>query len=39
MEYRLVYQLFPRSFGVTDEIRDVMSCFEKNYEKIDWLPK
>ena len=39
MEYHLVYQLFPRSFGVTDEIRDVMSCFEKNYEKIDCLPK
>lgn len=34
MEYQLVYQLFPRSFGVTDEIRAVISCFEKNYEKI-----
>lgn len=39
MEYRLVYQLFPRSFGVTEEIKEVISCFEKNYEKIDWLPK
>jgi hypothetical protein len=34
MEYQLVYQLFPRSFGITDEIRDVIFCFAKNYEKI-----
>mgnify|MGYP000051670870 FL=1 len=34
MEYRLVYQLFPRSFGVTEEIKEVISCFEKNYEQI-----
>lgn len=34
MEYQLVYQLFPRSFGVTDEIKAVISCFEKNYEQI-----
>lgn len=34
IEYQLVYQLFPRSFGITDEIRAVVSCFEKNYEKI-----
>ena len=34
MEYQLVYQLFPRSFGITDEIRAVISCFEKNYEQI-----
>jgi len=34
MEYELVYQLFPRSFGITDEIRAVITCFEKNYEKI-----
>ena len=34
MEYELKYQLFPRSFGITEEIRDVVSCFEKNYEKI-----
>jgi hypothetical protein len=33
-QYQLVYQLFPRSFGITDEIRAVVSCFEKNYEKI-----
>lgn len=33
-DYQLVYQLFPRSFGVTDEIRSVVSCFEKNYDKI-----
>jgi hypothetical protein len=34
MEYQLVYQLFPRSFGITDEIRAVISCFEKHYEEI-----
>jgi len=33
MEYQLVYQLFPRSFGITDEIRSVISCFEKHYEE------
>ena len=33
-DYQLVYQLFPRSFGITDEIRAVISCFEKNYEQI-----
>jgi len=25
MEYRLVYQLFPRSFGITEEIRLVIA--------------
>lgn len=34
IEYKLVYQLFPRSFGVTDEIRAVIACFERNYDKI-----
>jgi len=34
MNYQLVYQLFPRSFGITDEIKDVIACFEMNYEKI-----
>ena len=34
MEYELVYQLFPRSFGITNEVRDVISCFEKNYDAI-----
>ena len=34
INYQLVYQLFPRSFGITDEIRAVISCFEKNYEQI-----
>lgn len=34
MEYQLVYQLFPRSFGVTSEIEGVITCFEKNYEFI-----
>ena len=34
MEYHLVYQLFPRSFGINDEIKSVIECFEKNYESI-----
>ncbi|OFY90287.1 MAG: hypothetical protein A3K10_09725 [Bacteroidetes bacterium RIFCSPLOWO2_12_FULL_31_6] len=34
MEYQLVYQLFPRSFGITEEIKAVVSCFEKNYDEI-----
>lgn len=34
MEYQLVYQLFPRSFGITEEIKAIVSCFEKNYEFI-----
>lgn len=34
MDYQLVYQLFPRSFGITDEIKDIIKCFEKNYEQI-----
>lgn len=34
MDYQLVYQLFPRSFGITDEIRNVISCFEKHYDEI-----
>ena len=34
MDYQLVYQLFPRSFGITDEVRAVIFCFEKNYEQI-----
>lgn len=34
IEYQLVYQLFPRSFGITEEIKDVISCFEKNYPQI-----
>ena len=29
MEYHLVYQLFPRSFGINDEIKSVIECFEK----------
>ena len=28
MEYHLVYQLF-RSFGINDEIKSVIECFEK----------
>ena len=34
MEYHLVYQLFPRSFGINNEIKSVIECFEKNYESI-----
>ena len=34
MDYQLLYQLFPRSFGITDEVKAVISCFEKNYEQI-----
>jgi hypothetical protein len=30
MEYQLVYQLFPRSFGITEDIKAVIACFEKN---------
>lgn len=29
------YQLFPRSFGVTDGILEVINCFEKNHVHID----
>lgn len=31
----LRYQLFPRSFGITDEVREVILCFEKNHHYID----
>lgn len=34
MIHELQYQLFPRSFGVTDEIKAVIQCFEKNYNQI-----
>ena len=34
MEYHLVYQLFPRSCGINNEIKSVIECFEKNYESI-----
>jgi hypothetical protein len=30
----LNYQLFPRSFGITSEVEDVIKCFALNYEKI-----
>ena len=29
------YQLFPRSFGITEQIREVIGCFEKNFDSID----
>ena len=32
-KYELVYQLFPRSFGINDEINAVINCFAKNYEQ------
>ncbi len=34
IEYELVYQLFPRSFGITDEVKAVIRCFETHYESI-----
>ena len=34
-KYELVYQLFPRSFGITDEMREVINCFERNYNQIE----
>jgi hypothetical protein len=30
----LNYQLFPRSFGITVEVKAVIDCFEKSYDKI-----
>ncbi len=30
----LRYQLFPRSFGITFEVMQVINCFEKHYEEI-----
>ena len=30
----LKYQLFPRSLSISPEIRSVITCFEKNYDKI-----
>lgn len=29
------YQLFPRSFGITQQISDAIVCFEKNFHLID----
>jgi hypothetical protein len=33
------YQFFPRSRGVSNEIADVINCFEKQYSKIDSTTK
>jgi hypothetical protein len=33
-EYLLICQPFPSSIGITDEIRAVLSCFDKHYEEI-----
>jgi hypothetical protein len=30
----LQYQLFPRSFGITSEVGEVIKCFQRNYDKI-----
>ncbi len=30
----LNYQLFPRSFGITPEVEEVIKCFSLNYDKI-----
>lgn len=30
----LKFQLFPRSFGITNEIQKVIDCFDKNYNSI-----
>jgi hypothetical protein len=32
--FMLNYQLFPRSFGITQEVEDVINCFSLNYDKI-----
>lgn len=29
------YQLFPRSFGITDQIEEAIKCFENNFNLID----
>lgn len=31
----LNYQLFPRSVAISNDIKNIISCFEKEYEKID----
>ena len=33
-EPKLLYQLFPRSFGIIPEVTKVIQCFETNYERI-----
>jgi hypothetical protein len=30
-KYYLKYQLFPRSFGITDEVKAVIACFQQHY--------
>lgn len=29
------YQLFPRSFGITKQVKDAIDCFERNFHLID----
>ena len=31
---KLRYQLFPRSFGITQQVKDTIGCFEKNFSLI-----
>lgn len=31
----LRYQLFPRSVSISDDIKNIIECFEKEYDKID----
>lgn len=31
----LKYQLFPRSVSISDDIKNIIECFEKEYDKID----
>jgi hypothetical protein len=30
----LKYQLFPHSFGITEEVEAVIKCFQQSYSKI-----
>lgn len=32
---KLRYQLFPRSFGTSDRVKDVITCFELKHSLID----
>lgn len=32
---KLRYQLFPRSFGITEQVKEAIKCFENNHHLID----
>jgi len=32
---KLRYQLFPRSFGITEQVKEAILCFENNHPLID----